>query len=76
VAGVAGFVSNHPPRIPHELPLLPVVDGAFQPVGNVVVFAIPDILPFIAVCDPVAVDTLTACEEALNGPLLIAVLAV
>jgi len=67
-----GLLDNQPPRIPHELPVFPVVEGAFHPVGNVVVFAMPEALPLTAVCDAVAV---TSGETALKGPLLVDVLA-
>lgn len=69
------MLDSHPPRIPHEFPLLPLEAGALHPVGNVVVFAIPDELPLAEPYVPVAVDTSEAWEKALNGPLLVDVLA-
>jgi len=56
---------------------LPVVDGVLHPVGAVVVFAIPEELPVALPYAPEALDTSDGRgEETLNGPLLVAVLAV
>ena len=72
-----GLLASHAPRIPHEFPLLPVADGALHPVGNVVVLAMPDELPVWEPYVPcVVVVTSLAWEDALNGPLLVDVLAV
>ena len=53
-ARLAGLLASHAPRIPHELSLLPDVDGAGHPVGKVVVLAMPDELPVSEPYVPVA----------------------
>lgn len=58
-----------------------MAEGADQPVGNVVVFAIPEVLPvavpsFIALYVPVPSETFVPRDEALKGPFWVEVLAV
>ncbi len=69
------LLSAHPPRMPHELPVLDVYGGS-QPVGKVLEVAMPEALPFPLPYVPVTGVVPVRKKDALNGPLLVDVDAV